>query len=181
MSFGRGEQALQLRLAAEHDLQQLAVVGVDVRDHAQLLERLGAEVLRFVDDQDRAAPGIELLVEEVLELLVEADIGAALELLVEGHQDPFEQLAAATLDVGQQPDIDITGELAEQMLDQRGLAGADFAGDDGEAGVVDDAVFEHGEGQAVRTSPIEKPGVGDDREGSAVQPVKRFATCSHHP
>ncbi len=169
-----GEQLLELRLAAQHHLQQLAVMRVDVGDHAQLLERMGAKILRLVDDQHRALAQLMLPDEEALEISVQADIGLAFERLVEGHQHPFEQFAAAFLGVGQQADINVAGQLVEQVPDQRGLAGSDFSSDDRKAGMADDTVFEHGKGQPMRISPVKKPGIGHHGKWPGLQAEKRF-------
>ena len=48
------------------------------------------------------------------------------------------------------------GQLPQELLDEGGLAGAYFTADDGEAGVIDDAVFQHGERHAVRAAPSTK-------------------------
>ena len=50
----RPQHRLQIRLADEDDLQQLLLVGLEVRQNADLLEDLQREVLRLVDDEQRA-------------------------------------------------------------------------------------------------------------------------------
>ena len=42
----------ELRLADEHDLDQLVGVGLEVRDEADLFEDLGGEILGLVDEED---------------------------------------------------------------------------------------------------------------------------------
>ena len=46
------EHRAQLGLADQDDLQQLPLVGLEVGEKAQLLEHLGREHLRLVDDED---------------------------------------------------------------------------------------------------------------------------------
>jgi hypothetical protein len=50
------QHLLQLRLTHQHDLDQLLGVGLEVGDEADLLEHLGREVLRLVDQQHDVAP-----------------------------------------------------------------------------------------------------------------------------
>lgn len=48
-----GEHIFQLGLADEHDLEELLFVGFQLGEHPDLLQHLGAEVLRLVNDQPR--------------------------------------------------------------------------------------------------------------------------------
>ena len=57
LHFGAGQQRAQFGLTDQHDLQQLALAGFQVGQQAQLLQHIGAEVLRLVDDQHAAFPG----------------------------------------------------------------------------------------------------------------------------
>ena len=54
--FRAEQRFLELGLPDEDRLQELMLVDIDVREHAQAFERALAQVLRFVDDQDGAAP-----------------------------------------------------------------------------------------------------------------------------
>ena len=51
LELGPREHRAQLGLADQDDLQQLALVGLQVGQQAQLLEHVGRQVLRLVDDQ----------------------------------------------------------------------------------------------------------------------------------
>ena len=51
LEFRAREHAAQLGLADQHDLQQLALAGLQVGQQAQLLQHVGRQVLRLVDDQ----------------------------------------------------------------------------------------------------------------------------------
>ena len=57
LQLGALEHGAQLGLADQHDLQQLALVGFQVGQQAQLLQHLGQQVLRLVDDEHAAFPG----------------------------------------------------------------------------------------------------------------------------
>ena len=59
------ELLAQLRLADQDDLEELALIGLEVREQADLLEQLVLEVLGFVDEQDDVVSGGGL-VEQVL-------------------------------------------------------------------------------------------------------------------
>src|SRR5258706_14066868 len=59
----------QLRLAEEDDLQELALVGLEIREQADLLQKLGAQILGLVDEQDDVLAGGELVEEEPVERL----------------------------------------------------------------------------------------------------------------
>ena len=65
LELRRRELVAQVRLADQHDLQQLRFLGLEVREHAQLFERAEAQVLRLVDDQQHQPSG-ETLVDQVL-------------------------------------------------------------------------------------------------------------------
>ena len=70
--LGALEEDAQLGLAHEDDLQEVIGLGVHIGEHAQLLQRLGREILGLVDDQRHpAALGIALdqVIQEDLVLL----------------------------------------------------------------------------------------------------------------
>ena len=51
---GLGQQVVQLRLAAEDDLQQLVAVGLEVQEQANLFEQVLGQQVGFVNDQHSA-------------------------------------------------------------------------------------------------------------------------------
>jgi hypothetical protein len=116
------EEQLQLRLADEHDLQQLGGLGFEVRQEPELLERRRRQVLRLVDD-DHDALARELLRDEktvqlVDELLLAGRRGGDRELAVDGLQE---------LEVGERRIEDVADnrvglEVAEESAQQRRLA-----------------------------------------------------------
>ena len=57
----------QLRLSDENDLNELFLIGLEVREHANLLEELRREVLRLVEDRDAALSERELREQELIE------------------------------------------------------------------------------------------------------------------
>ena len=179
-------QVAQLRLADQHQLDQLVLVGVDVGEHPELLERLGREVLRLVEDQHGAPAGGVFLDQEVLELGEELHVaGVGLGRHPERHQHPVQELAAVALGVGDQPDGEVLGQAPEQVAQQRGLAGADLAGDHRDRRMRQHAVLEHRVGAGVVLRPVEEVGVGQERERPLGQPevlvVDRQRTRHTHP
>jgi len=63
----RADEGEQLRLSHEDDLNQLLTVGLEVREHADLLEELGRQVLCLVKDRNAGSAVRELLQEEGVE------------------------------------------------------------------------------------------------------------------
>ena len=120
------QQVAQLGLSDEHDLQQLRGLGLEVRQHPQLLERAAVERLRLVDHHHHA-PAAPLLVEqEVVQRGEHLAPGAGRgdpELVVdllhelEPGQDRVQDVGVLRGVVG----------AAQQRAQERGLAGADLA------------------------------------------------------
>ncbi len=84
------EDGAQLRLADEHDLQELLGLGLEIREQAQLLEHHRRQVLRLVDDDDDARArdflGEQEAVQLVDELLLASRRRRQPELAVDGLQ-----------------------------------------------------------------------------------------------
>ena len=59
----------ELRLADQHDLDQLVGRGLEVGEHAEVLERLDRHVLRFVHDEDDVAALLVLLDEHLVQAI----------------------------------------------------------------------------------------------------------------
>jgi len=79
--------------------------------------------------------------------------------------------------VGDETDQHVVVDGAQEMADQRRLAGADFAGENDIARLLREAVLEHVHGHGVRPSRVEKARVGQEREGLLVQAEMRFVHC----
>ena len=169
------QHVLELRLPDQDRLQELHLVDVNVRQHAQAFERAFAQILRLVDDQDCPSPVCALAVEKILEDFQQAR-DRALKRQIERHHDPLQQLVAAARRVGDQADIDAARVEAatQQMTHERRLARAHLAGDDGELRIVHHAELEHGKGHAMRAAPIDQVGIGQNRERLFAQAVKRL-------
>src|SRR5262249_47270915 len=131
--LGIEQQLAQLRLADEDDAQQLARGRLQVEEQADLLQQLDGEGLRLVEDDHARAAGLALRDQVRVERVEQ--IGLALT----GRREP--ELAA---DAAQQIERregrgervrggDVWTQLGEERPQQRGLAGADLAGDADEA------------------------------------------------
>ena len=164
------EHVLELRLADQNDLEELMLVDVDVRQHPEFLERLQAEVLRLVDNQDDVATLVMLGIQKLLKLL-EQDRVRSLERLVERHHHP-DQKAVTWRGVGDKADGDFRIERFQQMPYQRRLTGADLARDNGEAGLVHHPKFQHGISQAMVLAPIDEVWIGQDGKRLFSEPIK---------
>ena len=93
----------------------------------------------------------------------------------EGHRYGTQQVLRVELGRHQLCGDEPAGiDLFEQAAHQRGLAGADFSGDDDEAFALMHAVLEVGEGALVSATAVEKGGIGIELKGLAGQPEKCF-------
>src|SRR5690606_23589523 len=124
------EQVAELRLTDQDDLQQLLRRRLEIRQEPHLLEELGAQRLRFVDDQ-HDSPTLRVRVEQVpiqrrdqrTERPVRRNRHA--ELLA----DVLDELAGRELRIQDQRNLGFFGQLLEDAPDQCRLARADLAGE----------------------------------------------------
>ena len=130
--FGLAQDGAQLGLTDQDDLQQLALTGLQVGQQAQLLQHIGREVLRLVDDEHIAlAPGVagQQVGVERIEVVLDGRRANALvlHLNVKFAADRLEQVADGQLGVEDVGDPAVLGQLFEEATAHRGLASADFA------------------------------------------------------
>ena len=89
------EQRLaELRLAQQQGLEQRMRAELEVREHAQLLERADRQVLRFIDDQQAAPTGACLVVEEALDRAERGGLVMPLDHQAEGLGDDMDHFLA---------------------------------------------------------------------------------------
>jgi hypothetical protein len=158
------ELRVELGLPDQHDLEQLRGVRLEVREQAQLLERLDGEVLGLVDD-DEDPPSLRVAIEQegvehVEQLRPRVAEGGEPELCV----DRLDQVGGAQRRIEQEGDLARGAEAREQRAAQRGLAGADLPRDRHEALALLDAVDEVAEDLAVGCGQEEVSRVGAQRE-----------------
>jgi hypothetical protein len=158
------ERVAQVGLADEHHLQQLRLLGLEVREHAEFLEGPEAEVLRLVDDEQHEPAVLPFADEELGELAQHRRL-AGLGLEAEVEQDGLDELARVEHRVHDARERRLAVESAQQRLQQRGLAGADLAGDDDEARVSLDAVAQVAQRLPVHAARVQVVGVGLSENG----------------
>jgi hypothetical protein len=131
----RSEHLAQLRLAHHDDLQQLALVGLQVGEQAHLLEGVRRQVLRLVDQHD-GAPAPRVRVEQVSIEPVDEHLDAVLPVRIGDVQlvaNGGDQLQGCDARVQHQGHVGVRRQLLEQAAAHRCLAGADLAGEQHEA------------------------------------------------
>ena len=144
----------QLWLANQDDLQQLALVGFQVGEQAQLLQHVGFQVLRLVNDEHRVAPGRMRRqqrgiqgVDVVLDGFHPRHIGLVghAKLVADGAQQfPHGELGVE--DVGH---IAVLRDLLQKAAAHRGLARAHLACQQHEAAACIQPIEQVGQGLSV--------------------------------
>ncbi len=157
LELGPREQVAQVRLADEDDLNELRLLGLEVREHPHFFERRHAQVLRLVDDEQRQPPGVALRRRETAR-------GRAADTACSrpgrGSRPKSSMIASISsrassiVFISRAIDV-LRSSAAQHRLQQRRLAAADFAGDDDEAGVALDAVAQMAERLLVDAARVE--------------------------
>ncbi len=172
----RAEQRAQLRLPDQDDLQQLLGLGLEIGEQPDLLEHLGRQVLRLIDDQHHA-PTLRVRAQQVAVEQVDQLLGVVLGAV--GHAQA-ELLAQRAQELGgrqprieDQRDLGILRRARQQRADGRGLAGTDLAGELDEAAGLVDAVDQMRERIGVPRAQVEVARIRGDRERFFRQPKER--------
>ena len=124
-----GQHLAQLGLADEDDLQELLARGLEVRQQADLLQHLAAEVLRLVDHQHGAAPArvrVQQVAVEGVDQRLEAGGARGIDH-VQLVADRGQQLDGREGGIEHHGHVDRRRELLEQRAAERGLAGSHLA------------------------------------------------------
>ncbi|EWS63906.1 hypothetical protein Y695_02857 [Hydrogenophaga sp. T4] len=174
LQFGPGQQVAQLRLTDQDDLQQLAGVGLQVGQQAQLFEHVGRQVLRFVDDEHGVLScGVGGQQKSVERVDVVFGGGLTRTLVVHHHPelvtDRAQQLDDRELGVEDVSDPAVLGGLLQKAAADGGLAGADLAGEQHKTATALNAVQQMGERLPVAFAHEEVTRVGRDGEGALLQ------------
>ncbi len=146
--------------------------GLKVRQQPQFLERGEVERLRLVDDQQGTPPGARGGMQAALDPGEQLGLGHAVGIEVEPVRHHAQQVVGLDLGRG-----DADGEQAlaidrrHQMADERGLAGADLAGDDDEALTLRQAITKIGHRLFVRRRVEPETRIWRQLERSAAQSV----------
>jgi hypothetical protein len=115
------------------------VISFEIGEEPDLFEEFVAEVLRFVDDEDDRVAGVHLGEDEFIEDLKVCDAVDAARFETELQYDGFEELVCAQARVEDERGLEFVAEFFEELAADRGLAGADFAGEFDEAFALVDA------------------------------------------
>src|SRR5262245_22593726 len=163
----------QLRLSNEKDLQQLLRLGLEVREKPDLLESLEAQVLRLVEGEHGVLTRPPPLDQEVVQGDQPLDVGLAglgdAEVLQHVLENPLEGQGRVE-DEGRGA---IALQATEERAQERGLAGADLAGEQDEALVLLDAVEQLRQSLPVPWGGVEETRIGRGVEGFLLQAEER--------
>ena len=130
------EQRLQIRLADQDDLEHRAALVIDIREQADLLQDVGLEVLRLVDDDDGVRLEGDQRREKILERVDQVVAarrrhpGAVLRDDAEVLEHLLQKVVAFEQRVVDDRHECLPLEPLEHGPAQQRLAGADLAGDD---------------------------------------------------
>ena len=164
----------QLWLTDEDNLQQLLLGRLEIGEQAHLLQYFGPEVLRFIDDQDRAATQAVIVQQETVQGVGQRLYAVALlrQRNMQLFADRAQELDARQLRVQHDGNIGKLGQLLQQAAYQGRLAGTDFAGQLDKATAFPDTVDEMGERFRMPLAHIEVTRIRGDREWLLVQSKK---------
>ncbi len=165
---------LEFRLADQDDLDEVFLFRFQVGKHADFLDGFGRQVLGFVDDQDGPLPAGEGVEQKLLQVLQQGGLVAVGGLQFELLAEHLQKLGGADVGVVDQGQVEVLGDFVDQVVDQSGFAGADFASDHPEALVLGNGVFQVGVGVFMPAAPEQVAGIGVEVERLFLQSVKRF-------
>ena len=154
------ELLAQLGLADENDLQELALVGLEVREQTHLLEELGVEVLRLVDEQDDVVTRRGLVEEKAVQNLQVRRPVELPRLEAQLREDRPHQLRCRDHRVQDERRLVGRAELGQDRPADRGLARAHLSGDLDEPLAFPDAEENVVERLAMLVREEEEPGIG---------------------
>jgi hypothetical protein len=158
------QHLLQLRLAHEHDLDELLGVRLQVRDEADLLQHLRREVLRLVDEEDDVAALRARLEQEPVERVHVVLQGRTRGRDVQVFEDGAQQLGRGQGGVEHERGGGARIEARQEVARERGLARADLARDEDEPALLLAPELEVREGLGVTLGEVQVLGVGGQVE-----------------
>src|SRR2546422_7974816 len=177
------ELGLELRLAHQQDLEELGRRGLEVREQSDLFQRRGAQVLRFVEDQDGVLTGPLAFDEEAVER--HESLRPRLASLGDSQvlEDVLEDAVKRQRGIDHEGDRRLSVEPLTKGVKQRGLSRAHLAGQDDEAFPLLGAVEQLGQGLPVRRTHVKESGIRRRVEGLLRESVERqvHATALRSP
>jgi hypothetical protein len=163
------ELVLELGLADQDDLEELARGRLEGGEDADLLEGLDAHLLRLVEYHHHRLAllprGEEMLVQRGHELA----LGGTPPVDAEVVEDGADQLDVREVGVEDERALDVGGQLAQERAAEGGLAGAHVADEGHEPLLAGDAVEETGQDLVVAFRPEEEAWVGRENEGRILE------------
>nr|WP_242482266.1 hypothetical protein [Thiocystis violacea] len=174
LKVGVAQLITQLGLAEQEQLEHEILVGIDVRQEANFLEFVEAEVLGLVDNEERLLAASVLVDQKVDERLVLLDLVSRGHLEIEGDAHPVHDLTDGLMRVRDESDAQVVVQLLQQIAHQRRLARADLSRQDREARLVVQAILDERQGFPVDFAEVEEAGIGQQREGLFIQTKEGF-------
>src|ERR1700730_957606 len=163
----------KLRLTEQKTLQRHGPVEDDVGQHPQLFERLEGQVLGLVDDQQDTFVVTVLRQCEIADPLQQRTLGEPFLGNSEPACDEMQKIVSGEL---RRHDLCLDEralvDRRQQIVDQDGLAGADFPGDDDEAFGMMEAIDEIGHRLPVNRALEKEPSIRGELERSSRKLVK---------
>ena len=158
----------------EDDLEQFHGGGLQIPQQPHFLEHVPGQVLGLVHDQDRVAPFLLALKQEALDRLDQLDLGPLCPLDVELLAGRLKELLGRQGAMDDHGRIHPVAEFLQRRAAEHALAGADFAGDQGEALALLDRIDQAGQRLAVLRARIIKARIrrGAERETSSARNVQ---------
>jgi len=165
------DDAPQLGLADEQQVQQEPVVELIVEQQAHLLEVGGREQLRLVDDEDRRAVLPEVLHHHLAQRVQELVLGVRGRLEAELVEDLADELDGLEHGVRDEPHaVVLLGEVPDERPRQGRLAAAHVPREQRGALAPLDGVDEAGHRLAPVPRVVDELQVGDDLVGEGLEP-----------
>ena len=140
LEFRTRKQLLELRLPDQDYLNQLFFLGLNVREHSDLLEHGGVEILGLIDDEHHILAPEAFFEKEPVEFVDKFFLGLARGVDAEIGIDRLEEFDFREVGVEDDRAFGAVVHLVQQVPAKRRLAGANFACDHHEAAALLDAI-----------------------------------------
>src|SRR6267378_3720436 len=139
--LGARQLGLEFGLTDAEQLNEFGAVQFEVRKQTQLLEHVAIEILRLVQQEDRAITARVDREQRPLEMSEDLGLGRRpVDRHAEAQRDLLEQFVPGQRGIRDQRHHDAVLPLGKGVIERRGLAGADFTGDENERLAVLDPV-----------------------------------------
>ncbi len=167
------QHVTKFRLPEQKYLQQGLTAKLEIRQHPQFFQRPCRQILRFINDQQTAAPGTRFGVEKFFnraeQLRLVHMVGIDIEMIGCDADDILAvELGRDDIRGGQTRLVD----RRHQMADQRGLASTDITGDHDKPLALCQAVAKIGQGLAMRQALEIIMRIGGQLKRPTVQSIK---------